>query len=164
EVDVAFAAFKQVADKKGELTLEDVRAIVMDHSGAAADVEGHELASFSCANTPDTLPTATVTIRPAGGGEYVTATATGDGMVDAACTATREAIGRDDVKLTVFNVGAVTEGIDALATVTITIEVVGGTFTGRGVATDVVEASARAFLDAINRSDRLTKRDGEFKV
>jgi len=58
----------------------------------------------------------------------------------------------------------VTEGIDALATVTITIEVDGTGFTGRGVSTDVVQASARAFLDAINRSERITKRAGEFKV
>ena len=163
EVQVAFEAFKGVADRKGEVSHEDVRAIVLDHT-ATSDVEGHELASFQCSSTPDASPSATVTIRPAGGGDYVTATATGDGMVDAACAAIREAIGRDDIHLTVFNVGAVTEGIDALATVTITIEVDGTGFTGRGVSTDVVEASARAFLDAINRSERITKRRGEFRV
>ena len=163
EVQVAFEAFKDVADRKGEVSHEDVRAIVLDHT-ATSDVEGHELASFQCSSTPDASPTATVTIRPAGGGEYVTATADGDGMVDAACAAIRQAIGRDDIHLTVFNVGAVTEGIDALATVTITIEVDGTGFTGRGVSTDVVEASARAFLDAINRSERITKRHGEFRV
>jgi 2-isopropylmalate synthase len=163
EVQVAFDAFKQVADRKGELSPEDVRAIVLDHT-AASDAEGHELASFRCATAPDAEPTATVTIRPNGGGDYVTATATGDGMVDAACAAIREATGRDDVKLTVFNVGAVTEGIDALATVTITIEVDGTGFTGRGVSTDVVEASARAFLDAINRSERITPRTSEWRA
>ena len=163
EVQVAFEAFKELADRKGELSHEDVRAIVLDHT-AAVGAEGHELASFQCANAPDTEPTATVTIRPAGGGDYVSATAGGDGMVDAACTAIRQALGRDDVELKVFNVGAVTEGIDALATVTITIEVDGTGFTGRGVSTDVVQASARAFLDAINRSERITKRAGEFKV
>ena len=136
---------------------------MLDHT-ATTDVEGHELASFSASKGPDAVPTATVTIRPAGGGEYLTATATGDGMVDAACAAIRQALGRDEVNLTVFNVGAVTEGIDALATVTITIEVDGTGFTGRGVSTDVVEASARAFLDAINRSERITKRKGEFRV
>jgi 2-isopropylmalate synthase len=163
EVQVAFDAFKQVADRKGELSPEDLRAIVLDHT-AATDAEGHELASFQCSHGPDAQPTATVTIRPVGGGEYVSATATGDGMVDAACAAIRDAIGRHDVQLTVFNVGAVTEGIDALATVTITVEVEDIGFTGRGVSTDVVEASARAFLDAINRSERITKRAGEFRV
>jgi 2-isopropylmalate synthase len=162
EVQVAFEAFKDVADRKGEVSHEDVRAIVLDHT-ATSDVAGHELASFSCASAPDTPPSATVTIRPAGGGDYITSTATGDGMVDAACAAIRKAVGRDEINLTVFNVGAVTEGIDALATVTITIEVDGTGFTGRGVSTDVVEASARAFLDAINRSERITKRGEEFK-
>jgi 2-isopropylmalate synthase len=162
EVEVAFDAFKEVADRKGELSPEDVRAIVLDHT-ATSDVEGHELASFSCSASPDSAPSATVTIRPAGGGDYLTATATGDGMVDAACAAIADALGRDDINLTVFNVGAVTEGIDALGTVTITIEVDGTGFTGRGVSTDVVEASARAFLDAINRSERITKRRGEFR-
>jgi 2-isopropylmalate synthase len=164
EVDLAFDAFKRVADRKGELALEDVRAIALDHANIADAGDGHELASLTASCGPDAVPTATVTIRPKGGGDYVTATATGDGMVDAACEAIRTAVGRPSVQLVTFNVSSVTGGIDALGQVTVTVEVSeGDRFTGRGVSPDIVEASARAFLDAINRSERITHRADEFR-
>ncbi len=164
EVDLAFDAFKRVADRKGELALEDVRAIALDHANIADAGDRHELASLSMSSGPDTEPTATVTIRPKGGGDYVTATATGDGMVDAACEAIRHAVDRPTVQLVNFNVSSVTGGIDALGQVTVTVEVSeGDRFTGRGVSPDIVEASARAFLDAINRSERITHRADEFR-
>ena len=59
---------------------------------------------------------------------------------------------------------AVTGGIDALGEVTVTVEVEDGArFTGRGVSTDIVEASARAYLDALNRSRRIVHRSEEFR-
>jgi 2-isopropylmalate synthase len=94
----------------------------------------------------------------------VTAEETGDGMVDAACGAIRRAVGRDEVTLVSFQVSAVTGGIDALGEVTVTVEVEDGQrFTGRGVSTDIVDASARAYLDALNRSRRLVHRSEEFR-
>jgi 2-isopropylmalate synthase len=94
----------------------------------------------------------------------VSAEAHGDGMVDAACGAIRRAVGRDEVTLVSFQVSAVTGGIDALGEVTVTVEVEEGQrFTGRGVSTDIVEASARAYLDALNRSRRLVHRAEEFR-
>ena len=164
EVDLAFNAFKRVADRKGELSLEDVRAIALDHANIADADEGHELASLTAMATPDKAPSATVTIRPRGGGDYLTASAIGDGMVDAACEAIRNALDRPHIHLLSFNVSSVTGGIDALGQVTVTVEVAeGDRFTGRGVSTDIVEASARAFLDAINRSERITHRADEFR-
>ena len=94
----------------------------------------------------------------------VTATETGNGMVDAACGAIRHAVGRDEVALVSFQVTAVSQGIDALGEVTVTVEVEDQQrFTGRGVSTDIVEASARAYVDALNRSRRLVHRGPEFK-
>jgi len=61
--------------------------------------------------------------------------------------------------LTDFHVAAVTGGMDALGDVTVKVEVGGRRYTGRGVSTDVVEASGRAFLAALNRSVRLTPRE-----
>ncbi|PWG74146.1 2-isopropylmalate synthase, partial [Enterococcus hirae] len=85
-----------------------------------------------------------------------------DGMVDAACEAIRQAVDREGVRLTSFHVSAVGEGIDALGEVTVTVEVEDGArFTGRGVSTDIVEASAKAYVDALNRSRRLTHRTSE---
>jgi 2-isopropylmalate synthase len=99
---------------------------------------------------------ATVKIRTPGG-DVTEESATGDGMIDAACGAIRRATGVD-ARLASFSVGAVTAGTDALGDVTIQAEVDGDRFTGRGVSTDVVEASARAFLNAINRAVRVGKR------
>jgi 2-isopropylmalate synthase len=75
-------------------------------------------------------------------------------MVDAACGAIRRAAGIDAV-LTDYHVAATTGGIDALGDVTVKVEVEGRRYTGRGVSTDVVEASARAFCSALARSVRL---------
>jgi 2-isopropylmalate synthase len=81
-------------------------------------------------------------------------------MVDAACGAIRRAVGQlghPGGTLVSFNVAAVTRGIDALGDVTVQVEVDGQRFTGRGASTDIVEASARAFLGALNRSVRLRR-------
>src|SRR5690606_3299149 len=86
-------------------------------------------------------------------GSVVEAEDAGDGMVDAACRASRHAGRRGAVKLESYQVTAVSGGLDALGEVTVTVEVEDGQrYTGRGVSTDIVEASARAYLDALNRS------------
>jgi 2-isopropylmalate synthase len=87
------------------------------------------------------------------GSETIQDSAMGDGMVDAAFGAIMRATGVD-AKLASFNIAAVTEGTDALGDVTVQIELEGERFTGRGISTDIVEASARAFLNALNRSAR----------
>jgi 2-isopropylmalate synthase len=83
--------------------------------------------------------------------------AMGDGMIDAAYGAIARAAGID-ARLMSFNVSAITGGSDALGDVVVQVDVEGRPFTGRGVSADVVEASARAFLAAVNRSVR--KRNG----
>jgi 2-isopropylmalate synthase len=83
----------------------------------------------------------------------VTESAIGDGMVDAAFGAIMRATGVD-AKLSSFNIAAVTEGSEALGDVTVQVEIEGDRYTGRGISTDIVEASARAFLNAINRAAR----------
>ena len=87
----------------------------------------------------------------------VEATAEGNGMVDAAIAAIAEATGVSGTVLD-FNVSSVTEGGDALGDVVIQLEVDGLKATGRGVATDIVEASARAYLAAVNRIIRMRER------
>ena len=80
-------------------------------------------------------------------------------MVEAACTAIKQATGIDG-QLTGYSVASVTGGVDALADVALRFEVDGTAMPGRGLSTDVVEASARAFLNAINRIVRV-KDSGE---
>ncbi|HEX2026480.1 MAG TPA: 2-isopropylmalate synthase [Nitriliruptorales bacterium] len=163
EIARAFARFKDLADRKKQVGEKDIEAIVAAEMHVAAEDE-YELVAMTVAGGTDAQPTATVRVRVASTAETRTATATGDGMVDAACGAIRRAVGRDGIRLVSFHVAAVTEGVDALGDVTVQIEVEDGTrFTGRGVSTDIVEASARAYLDALNRSQRLTQRGEEFR-
>jgi 2-isopropylmalate synthase len=168
-----FRRFKELADRKGLVSSEDVQAIVIAETHVKAD-DDYELVSLAVQGGTAKSPTATVEVRVVGAdvaealgqrpGDVVTATADGDGMVDAACGAIRRAVGRDEVALVSFQVSAVTGGIDALGEVTVTVEVEDGQrFTGRGVSTDIVEASARAYLDALNRSRRLVHRAAEFR-
>ncbi len=148
----AFTRFKELADRKVELTDSDLEAIVTDEAYGGGP-SGMELVALQVSGGTVGLPSATVRVRLADGTE-VDEAATGDGMVDAACAAIRRAIGID-ARLTDFRVAAVTGGIDALGDVTATVGVDGRRYTGRGVSTDVVEASARAFLAACDRSVRL---------
>ena len=83
----------------------------------------------------------------------VEAKGSGDGMIDAACSAIREATGVH-ARLIDFQVSSVTGGIDALGDVTLRLDIDGVHVNGRGVSTDVVEASARAYLSAVNRALR----------
>ncbi|MFA9430511.1 2-isopropylmalate synthase [Egicoccus sp. AB-alg2] len=169
----AFRRFKDLADRKGIVSSEDVAAIIIDETHVRAD-DDYELVSLAVTGGTDVQPTAEVSVRLVGAdvaaetghdaGATVTAKAGGDGMVDAACGAIRRAVGRDGVALVSFQVAAVTGGIDALGEVTVTVEVEDGQrFTGRGVSTDIVEASARAYVDALNRSRRLVHRSSEFR-
>jgi 2-isopropylmalate synthase len=96
-------------------------------------------------------------------GEKVEATAEGDGMIDAACKAIRQATGVEG-KLTDFNVSSVTGGVDALGDVIIQLDAEGVRVSGRGVSTDVVEASARAYLNAVNKVTRIRARNEQRAV
>lgn len=98
------------------------------------------------------------TVRMKRGDETIEESAFGDGMIDAACGAIQRAAGVE-ARLITFNVSSVTGGSDALGDVVVQLEIDGRRVTGRGVATDVVEASARAYLAAINRSLQVQATD-----
>jgi 2-isopropylmalate synthase len=93
-------------------------------------------------------PTAAVKIKTKG--EVKEAQADGDGPVDAAYNAIREATGFSP-KLESYSIRAVTSGKEALGEATVKIKTDGRTFVGRGISTDIIEASAKAYIDAINR-------------
>jgi 2-isopropylmalate synthase len=156
----AFDRFKELADRKIRITDADLEAIVVDEIGAEADE--YELISIQVAGGTHLSPTATV--RLVRGAEMIDESAIGDGMIDAACGAIQRATGIE-ARLESFNVSSVTGGIDALGDVTIVLATGDGSkeapmrrATGRGVSTDVVEASARAYLSAVNRLVQLSAR------
>ena len=156
DLERAFARFKELADRKIRITDVDLEAIVVDELGA--DVEEFELLSIQVAGGTHLAPTATVRLRR--GDEVIDESAIGDGMIDAACGAIQRATGIE-ARLDSFNVSSVTGGIDALGDVTIVLSTGDPVrrATGHGVSTDVVEASARAYLSAVNRLINLTHRE-----
>lgn len=153
DVQKAFVRFKALADRKMRITDVDLEAIVVDEALSVEDE--FELVSIQVAGGTHLSPTATVRLRRAG--ETIDESAIGDGMIDAACGAIQRATGIE-TRLESFTVSSVTGGIDALGDVTIVLAMGSGDTgkpvrraTGRGVSTDVVEASARAYLSAVNR-------------
>ncbi|MFL6240967.1 MAG: 2-isopropylmalate synthase [Actinomycetes bacterium] len=145
----AFRRFKDLADRKVNLTESDLVALATEESPEAAAVDKVWVFDWlAVAGGTDTAPRATVRLRQ--GDDEVEADATGDGMIDAACNAVAKAT-EVDASLLAFQVAAVTPGSDAVGDVSVTVEVGGQRVTARGVSTDVVEASARAFLHAINK-------------
>jgi 2-isopropylmalate synthase len=148
----AFSRFKELADRKAELTEDDLEALVAEEVGDTVRYR-YQLVSIDCSGGSSSTPTARIVLDHEG--TKLEASATGDGMVEAACNAIRRATGMTEGRLTDYAVGSVTGGVDALADVALRFEVDGHSMPGRGLSTDVVEASARAFLNAINRITRL---------
>ncbi len=154
EVDIAYEMFMQIADKKKEVFDEDIAAIINDEVRVVEHVYDLEYMHVSCGT--GTLPTASVKIRTKG--EVVQAAACGDGPVDAAYEAIRQATGLSP-KIENYSIRAITEGKDALGEATVRIRNDERAFIGRGVSTDIIEASAKAYIDAINRMVT-TERNG----
>ena len=150
-----FARFKDLADRKISLTDQDLEAIVSEEVGAGKE-DVLVLEAVQVGGGTHLAPTATVRLRR--GDEVIEESAMGDGMIDAACGAIQRAAGLE-ARLITFNVFSVTGGSDALGDVVVQLEVQGRRVTGRGVATDVVEASARAYLAAINRALQVAAKE-----
>ncbi len=150
----AFTRFKDLADRKVQLTDQDLSAIVAEELGAADDV--FLLESVVVGGGTHLQPRATVHLRK--GEETIEESAIGDGLIDAAMGAIARAAGVE-ARLVSFHVSAVTGGTDALGDVVVQADVDGRRVTGRGVATDVVEASARAYLAAVNRAIAVAAKD-----
>ncbi len=141
----AFARFKEVADRKKQVTALDLEALVSDEMRREGD--SHELASFEVTSGSDREAAATVSISLPDGG-VATATANGDGPVDAIFQAVRDATGIES-ELREYRVAAVTGGEDALGQVTVVLRSEGVTASGQGVSTDILEASAQAYVRAL---------------
>jgi len=155
----AFKAFKDLADKKKEVTDRDIQALIGEELRTASEVYHLEHVGVSCGN--HSMPTATV--RLTGPNREVLADAAlGSGPVDAVYKAINRIV-RVPNTLTEFTVSSVTEGIDALGEVLIRIESEGATYTGRGSDTDIIVASAKAYMNALNRLlvSKRSPREGE---
>lgn len=147
ELARAFARFKDLADKKKEITDHDLEAIVQDEMLAIPERFKLHYLHFTGGST--IVPTATVGLVMEE--EIVEEAACGDGPVDAACKAVDKITGIHGTFVE-YKLKAVTGGKDALGEVMVKVEVGDLRFLGRGVSTDIIEASVRAYINAINKA------------
>ncbi|MBT3363503.1 MAG: 2-isopropylmalate synthase [Chloroflexi bacterium] len=147
DLNRAFAAFKDVADKKKEIDDRDIEALVADELRAVSEIYHLEHVQVCCGEPA--VPTASVKLSGPDG-ELLEGASVGTGPVDAIYKAISQLVPVPN-ELTEFSVKSVTEGIDAIGEVTIKIESDDRTYIGRGASTDIIVASAKAYLNALNR-------------
>lgn len=147
EIQKAFEKFKDLADKKKVVLDKDIEALVGEKVSEVPEI--FRLESFQINSGNKVISTSTVSVRR--NDSTVTEAATGDGPVDAAFNAMERAVGIS-LELEDYSLRAVTEGKDALGEVTVRASKDGNMFVGRGVSTDIIEASVKAYLNAINRA------------
>jgi 2-isopropylmalate synthase len=141
-----FVRFKELADRKKEVYDEDLIALMR----AGEDAENDHIMLKSLRVVCGTGEPQTAEMTLVIGGKQVSTTATGDGPVDATFNAVKALYGHK-ARLQLYQVHAVTEGTDAQATVSVRMEEDGNIATGQSADTDTVVASAKAYLNALNR-------------
>lgn len=141
-----FAKFKELADRKKVVFDKDIEALLSEK--IATQPEWYRLVSYHVVSGNQMTATASVRVESATGPSEQAAC--GDGPVDAAFKAIEKAVGFD-VCLKDYQIKAVTSGEDALGEATVWLEQDGKVFSGRGLSTDVIEASAKAYVSAINK-------------
>jgi 2-isopropylmalate synthase len=147
ELNDAFARFKDLADKKHEIFDEDLQALVTE-SGLEAENDWVKLVSLRvCSETGET-PQADMVLWV--NGEEKQASCSGSGQVDATFKAI-EALVNSGTELELYSVSNITSGTDAQGEVTVRLKLNGRIVNGQGADTDIVIASARAYINAINR-------------
>ncbi|MBI4297954.1 MAG: 2-isopropylmalate synthase [Chloroflexi bacterium] len=149
EMNKAFVAFKELADKKREVTDKDLEALMADQRRTTGTTETYRLDHVQVSCGDHDVPTATVRLLTPEG-QAITDAATGAGPVDAVYKAINRIVQVPNT-LTEFSVRPVTEGIDAIGEVTIRIDSRGKSFVGRGASTDIIVAGAKAYMNALNR-------------
>jgi len=145
-INTLFAKFKDLADRKKMVFDRDIEALIVEK--AAVRPEWYTLTYHHVASGNNILATASVQLRTSAG--VAEAAGCGTGPVDAVFKAVEQAVGFP-VGLKDYQLKAVTAGEDALGEATVWIERDGRIFSGRGLAIDVIEASAKAYVNAINK-------------
>jgi len=149
EISNVFESFKELADKKREVTDRDLEILMDEEKRESSEPISYTLEQVHFTSGDHDIPTATVRlIGPDGTSD--TDASTGNGPVDAVCKAIDRVIGCS-CTLVDYSVQSVSEGLDSIGTVTIRVDNAGRTFSGRGASTDIIVASAKAYLSAVNR-------------
>ncbi len=147
ELNDAFFRFKQLADKKHDIFDEDLQALISEVSVSAEEENVKLIALKVCSETGET-PNATVTIRV--GNQELTGSSSGGGAVDASLKAI-ESLVKTGASLELYSVNNITTGTDAQGEVTVRLDKAGRIVNGLGADTDIVIASAKAYINAVNK-------------
>src|SRR3954454_19647318 len=148
----AFKRFKEVADRKKQVTAMDLEALVADELRETAGAAHWTLEWFEVEASNRRPPHARVSLRALDGSQ-VTGDFTGDGPVDAIFRAINSAT-RREVRLRDFRIESVTGGQDALGEASVVLELAGQSAAGQGVSTDIIEAAALAYVRALSNCER----------
>ena len=144
-----YQRFLELADKKSEVNDRDLEILMDEENRTASEPVSYTLDTVHFTGGDKDIPTATVRlIGP--DGSVQTDASTGNGPVDAVCRAIDRVVGCT-ARLADFQVQAVSEGLDSVGSVMMRIENGGRVFSGRGASTDIIVASAQAYLSAVNR-------------
>lgn len=147
ELNQAFSRFKALADKKHEIYDDDLQALVTE-TNIEAEHENLRLVALKVCSETGEIPEASVTLLI--NGQETQTVASGGGPVDAAFRAI-ESLVHSDSKLLLYSVNSITGGTDAQGEVTVRIQKGNRIVNGQGADTDIVIASAKAYLNALNR-------------
>ncbi len=149
DLDKAYKLFTKLADQKKEIFEEDLIAILQD--GFTQIPERYKLRAVQATAGTSTLATALVTVADTRSDEAETQTAAGDGPVNAVYEAIDKLTGMKG-NLVDYTVRSITRGTDAVGEVFVHVEFDGASYTGKAASTDIVDASARAYLNAVNKA------------
>ncbi|MCK5830070.1 MAG: 2-isopropylmalate synthase [Methylococcales bacterium] len=147
ELNETFYCFKQLADKKHEIFDEDLQALISETSSFSEEEHIKLIALKVCSETGE-MPRSTVTIRISD--QELTGSAEGSGAVDASLKAI-ESLVESKATLELYSVNSLTNGTDAQGEVTVRLEKVGRIVNGQGADTDIVIASAKAYINALSK-------------
>jgi 2-isopropylmalate synthase len=153
-LNAAFARFKDLADKKHDIFDEDIQALVSDEEAAQVS-EHYRLVAMGAHSETGALPVARVILSV--GGKERQADAQGGGPVDATFKAIEQVV-KSDTELLLYSVNNITSGTDAQGEVTVRLSKGGRVVNGQGADTDIVVASAKAYLNALNKLDTGAER------
>ncbi|MBN2104997.1 2-isopropylmalate synthase [bacterium] len=154
DLEVAYKSFIRLADKKKDIYDADLIAIIQDEISEIPEI--YEFESLQVVSGTEITPTATIKLKR--GDQSLMDSSIGDGPVDAACRAIDRITGIQ-CKLINYSIHAVTKGKDALGEVLIQVEYNDRSYAGRGASTDIIEASAKAYINAINRVVHTSESD-----
>lgn len=149
DLNQAFVHFKKVADRKKQITAVDLEHLVSEEMRELTDI--YELKSYEVSSSSEGVPTSKVTIDKEG--ERLTGTSSTGGSMESIFKAIDDAVGTKG-KLKDYQVRSVTEGKDSLGEVRVVVEVDDKSYAGTALSIDVVEASAKAYVRALNNAYR----------